>query len=125
MKLIIGGVAQGKLDYVLQRYGLTPKDIWPGVDLSSLEDYKIINNLQLLVAKMLENGRDAQTEILAAVRTNPHIIIIAAEIGCGIVPIEQKDRIWREVHGRLCCELAKEATEVIRIFCGRGMVIKS
>ncbi len=124
MKLIIGGVAQGKLDFVLQHYQLTIQDIWPGKDFSDLQDYQIIDNLQLVVANMLAEGRDAAKEILEAVKRNPQLIIIAAEIGCGIVPIEQKERIWREVHGRLCCVLAMEATEVIRIFCGRGMVIK-
>ena len=53
-----------------------------------------------------------------------NIIICSTELGCGIVPIKEFDRNWREVTGRLCCMLAKEAKVVYRVNCGIGMQIK-
>lgn len=51
-------------------------------------------------------------------------IIVTDEIGYGIVPIEKQERLYREMTGRLCCILAKEAEEVWRVCCGIGQRIK-
>ena len=31
MKLVIGGYAQGKLSYVLEKYGLQKDEVWDGI----------------------------------------------------------------------------------------------
>ena len=51
-------------------------------------------------------------------------MIITDEIGSGIVPLDVKEREWREVHGRICCQLAGRADAVFRVIAGIGQKIK-
>lgn len=51
-------------------------------------------------------------------------VVIATEIGGGIVPADAKDRASREAAGRLACLLTKKADTVIRVFCGIPTVLK-
>lgn len=55
---------------------------------------------------------------------NPEIVIIANELGCGVVPVERFDRMWRELVGRMCVCAAEYADEVVRVVCGLGMKLK-
>ena len=58
------------------------------------------------------------------VRENPEVILVTNELGYGVVPIDAFDRAYRETAGRICCELAKRASQVHRVVCGIGTVIK-
>lgn len=51
-------------------------------------------------------------------------VVIATEVGGGIVPATAEERAAREAAGRLSCLLAKKADTVIRVFCGIPTVIK-
>ena len=51
-------------------------------------------------------------------------VVIATEVGSGIVPATAEDRAAREAAGRLSCLLAKKADTVIRVFCGIPTVLK-
>ena len=55
---------------------------------------------------------------------NPDLILVTNELGYGVVPVDRFDREYREKTGRVCCEIAKQATEVHRVICGIGTVIK-
>lgn len=46
------------------------------------------------------------------------------EIGSGIVPMNQEERIWREAVGRAGCKIAESAVEVYRVMSGIGIRIK-
>ena len=46
------------------------------------------------------------------------------EIGCGIVPMEKSERVWRENAGRCGCIIAANSVKVIRIVCGIPDIIK-
>ena len=54
----------------------------------------------------------------------PEIIFIINEIGCGIIPLEKSERIWREQTGRAGTVIAKNSDTVVRIICGIPTVIK-
>ena len=45
-------------------------------------------------------------------------VVIATEIGGGIVPIDPAERAAREAAGRLACLLAARASCVVEMFCG-------
>ena len=51
-------------------------------------------------------------------------IVAADEIGCGVVPVDQNDRAWREAAGRALCVLAQRSESVTRVVCGIGVRIK-
>ena len=51
-------------------------------------------------------------------------IVIAAEIGGGLVPLDAGERAAREAAGRLACLLAERADTVVRVCCGLPQVLK-
>ena len=51
-------------------------------------------------------------------------VVIATEIGGGIVPIDPAERAAREAAGRLACLLAARARCVVEMFCGLPTVLK-
>ncbi len=55
---------------------------------------------------------------------NPSVVIICNEVGCGIVPVDRTDRLYRETVGRCLCRLAEYSQVVERIVCGLGMRLK-
>lgn len=110
MILIIGGKGQGKLNYVLEKTGLSKDQ----VSRQLPSDRPILYGLQELTR--------ANPALTAA--DIPDCIVICDEIGCGVVPISAQERDWRERTGRLCCELAERSERVERIFCGLPMVLK-
>ncbi|WP_297208785.1 bifunctional adenosylcobinamide kinase/adenosylcobinamide-phosphate guanylyltransferase [uncultured Flavonifractor sp.] len=112
MTLIIGGAAQGKLDYVLKKTGYGPEQV-----ARTPEEART-----LPVFDGVEVWSDLDEEALLS--ANPDIILICDEVGCGVVPVDPDQRAWREQVGRLCCRLAKRAERVERIFCGLPMTLK-
>lgn len=51
-------------------------------------------------------------------------IVIATEVGGGVVPVDPKERAFREAAGRLACLLAQRADTVIRVCCGLPQLLK-
>ena len=51
-------------------------------------------------------------------------VVIATEIGGGVVPLDRSERDARERAGRLNCLLAERAETVARVFCGVPLVLK-
>lgn len=112
MTLIIGGIGQGKLAYVLQKTGYTPEDV--AYHPTDAQSRPIFAGVECWV--------DLDVDLLLA--KNPHAILLCCEVGCGVVPVKPEERVWREQVGRLCCQLAEKADRVERIFCGLPMVLK-
>lgn len=127
MKLIIGGYAQGKLQYVQSKYDLENVVVLDGTlpkhDLI-LGKTVIMHHFHNWVKKCMLDGGNPEKESLAFVEAYPECIIISDEIGNGIVPIDAFEREYRERTGRILIELAKRACEVERVICGLGQKIK-
>jgi len=102
MELVIGGVSQNKLEYVINLYGA---------------DVNILDNLQDFI-------RESMDEDTIYAMISPDCIVICDEVGCGLVPIDKSEREYRDMVGKICCKLAKDATKVHRVICGIGTVIK-
>lgn len=127
MKLVIGGCAQGKLQYALLKYQLEETAVWDGV----LPDEKeirtkvvVINHFHQWVRQSLLQGENPEEKARAFVERHRDCIIISDEIGNGIVPAEAFEREYRERNGRILIQLAWEAEEVERVICGIGQKIK-
>ena len=53
-----------------------------------------------------------------------HEVVIATEVGSGVVPMDKDQRADREAAGRLAILLARRAGKVIRVYCGIPTVLK-
>lgn len=98
MILIVGGRGAGKREFAQKTLGCAPEKTLP-----DLQDREPLPSLEELL------GYEA---------------VICDEVGCGVVPLERKDRERREAIGRLCCQLAREAQAVYRLQCGLAMRLK-
>ncbi|MCM1145700.1 MAG: bifunctional adenosylcobinamide kinase/adenosylcobinamide-phosphate guanylyltransferase [Clostridium sp.] len=127
MKLIIGGYAQGKLHYVLQKYQLAEDVVWDARLLESSvssEQTIVINHFHKWIKERLITGNSPEEEILSFLENHENCIIISDEIGNGIVPVDAFEREYRERTGRILVTLAERAEEVERVLCGIGQKIK-
>lgn len=116
MILVIGGAGQGKLDYVLHKTGYGLDDVaWDPVEARTKP---IFAGLAQWVRDHPDQPLDGLWEV------NPRVIVLCDEVGCGVVPMDPGERAWREAVGRLCCDLARRADRVERVFCGLGMELK-
>lgn len=116
MTLVIGGAGQGKLAYALNRLRLDDTQ----VSRDPRDPKPIVDGLEAWL-RGEEDPMPALEELLAAV---PDVTILCDEVGCGVVPMERADRLWRERVGRTCCALAERAECVIRLYCGIPAVLK-
>ena len=139
MKLIIGGLAQGKLHYVLQKEENEQCIIFDGVlpeegqiqearkEAGSEEKTLIINHFHHVVKRELAENRtpeELEADVMEFVEKHPEVILICDEIGNGIVPVDAFERFYREQTGRILIRLAQKADEVVRVLCGIGQRIK-
>ena len=127
MILITGGAYHGKRNYAKQMY--------PGIDfvdgISCAEETIFacqgMDHFHSYIENRMREGKKLP-ELLKMVeklkRENPEIVLITDEIGYGIVPVDAFYREYREIHGRVCTQIAAEAKEVHRVICGIGTVIK-
>lgn len=113
MILVIGPSASGKHQYVLS-LGYDESDISDGV----LSDKPVLINLQDLIVKDPDISKCILNDLLSK------DVVCCDEVGGGIVPIDPELRILRDIIGRLCCDLAKEASQVVRMVCGIPVQIK-
>ena len=105
MKLYVGGAYQGQEELARKEN--------PGAEI--IPDF----HLQL-------KGFDGDPRAFAEHFYCKHsdAVIVANEIGCGVVPIDRRDRAWREAAGRALCVLAQKSESVTRVVCGIGVRIK-
>lgn len=112
MKLIIGGICQGKLTYAEETYKLLPSDLLDLAEEDPKAGYACYYHLEAYVKRCVSAG------ITPDVSTMKDAIVIGREVGSGVVPIEPADRAYRIVYGKLLRTLAGEAESVTRILCG-------
>lgn len=126
MIFIIGGFAQGKLKYVMEKYGYDENDIFDAEKhlISDWNGEHVINNAQEFVKQWVNSGKDPQVCASEFCEEFEDVVIISQEIGCGIVPVSKQMREWREAVGRVNCVFSEYAKTVERVCCGLGMKIK-
>lgn len=131
MILITGGRCQGKLSFagkLLKSAGDDDSErrVADGAVDSPDTALKaeIVCHMELFIRQLMLSGRDAAQFVECLIRENPAAVVIADEIGMGIVPVDAFERLYRENTGRLCQRLAAESSEVYRIVCGIEMKIK-
>ena len=125
MRLVIGGYAQGKLDYVLEKYDFEMKQVWNGeIPEKAVNEPVVFYRFHEWMKTEIMNKKYPEETILNLLKRYSDIVIISDEIGNGIVPMDVFERQYRERTGRILIELAKQAESVERVICGIGQKIK-
>ena len=109
MVLILGGAGAGKKEYA-RSLGFTDADFTTDVS----DGKPVLYDLETIV-----RGADVPFDALLRKK-----LILCREVGSGVIPMDPKEREWREAVGRLCCALAKEATAVVRVVAGIPVALK-
>lgn len=112
MIFVTGGAYAGKRTWVARALGVPEREIAQG----RLDGCRAVSDAQTLARTM---PLDALVDALAE-----KDVVIATEIGAGIVPLDEGERAWREAAGRLACALAERASAVVRVTCGVGTLLK-
>lgn len=110
MVLIIGGAYQGKKAFALEALDCPPE--------------ALVEHAEQIIRSLLEKGEDPIKQIATLADSWSECVVLLEDISCGVVPMDPKDRAWREAVGRCGTYLARRATQVYRVFCGIGTVLK-
>ena len=143
MILVTGGCSQGKREFVRQYLGEQDADgfVWTEGEKASWEEFmdgRFCRDFQLFVRRVMEGSAGPSCSERKGLSTDQILeqlleellagpkerVLVTDEIGCGIVPADALERLYREETGRLCCRIGGEAKEVWRVCCGAGMRIK-
>ena len=84
----------------------------------------VVKDLHADIRKCMECGQDPWALAEQVQLSHPRGVITIAELGCGLIPTNDFEREYREMVGRISCELAKKADAVYRICCGIETRIK-
>ena len=109
MKLYIGGAYQGQ-------------DEWARKENPGAEYYFDFH--ETIRKEALVSGQDPREFARQFCQDHPDAVIIANEVGAGVVPMQAEDRAFREAVGRALCIIAQNACQVTRCVCGIGVRIK-
>lgn len=107
MVLITGPLYSGKREYACRLLGCTMEEL----------SRHAVWDVQKLAA-----GREDLPALADELARRE--VVIATEVGGGVVPIDAGERAAREAAGRLSCLLAERAERVVRVFCGLPMELK-
>lgn len=112
MELYIGGYAQGKLQYVSDKYGIPAERISDGAveDYRRMEGKVIYDHFHLWVRRLLEQGVDVEAALEELLAAQPDALIISDEIGGGIVPMDAFEREYRERQDGCSAQLRRVPT---------------
>ena len=113
MILIVGGEGSGKRSFA-KTLGFKDNDMADAV----MNACPVIFHLE----QMVFADPDCVQDIIPQLEEKK--CVLCNEVGSGVMPITDSERIGREATGRLCVLLAKKADCVVRMVSGLPMVIK-
>ena len=106
MIFITGPLFSGKKSYIKKALGLSDEELraWAVWDVQEMA------------------GKEDAAHLAESLCQVP--IVIATEVGGGVVPTDPHVRRAREEAGRLSCLLAEKADTVVRVCCGLPQLLK-
>lgn len=108
MRLYIGGICQGQAELAREEN--------PGAPL--------FEGFHETIWRAVQGGEDARAFAARFCDAHPDAVLVADEVGSGVVPIAPGERAYREAVGRGLCVCAQRAQTVTRAVCGIGVRIK-
>ena len=133
MRLITGGAWQGKTAFARTlETGRDPETRKEGeADQVPPEEWKhldLLCHVHRWVRRAVQEGSWDRQWFEALVREmadrQPELLVTMDEVGCGIVPMEEEERRFREAAGEAGQILAAHSREVWRVICGAGARIR-
>lgn len=141
MILITGGAYQGKLEFAKSICKKAEPVVAEGerAALAELEQAHIIAQFHLYIRRLMMENKNKQEDrnqqgniqedqieeqVQKLIQKNPDVILELTQLGCGVVPIDDFERSYREKAGRIGCMLAKQAEQVWMVNAGIGMRLK-
>ena len=110
MRLILGGIYQGREEYAKSKYG---------------EDITIYRGLHSDVSDLISENTDVEAVIDTIFeKVGKYDVIIAEETFSGLMPIKKDEKMLCEVYGKILEKIAIEAESVERVVCSLGMDLK-
>ena len=109
MKLYVGGVYQGQAELAQQE---NPNAEW------------YFDFHETIRQAVLREGQEPRDFARRFCEEHPNAVVIANEVGAGVVPMAAQGRAFREAVGRALCVIAQNAESVTRCVCGIGVRIK-
>ena len=109
MKLYVGGMYQGQAELAQQEN--------PNAEL-------FFDFHETIRKAVLQDGQDPRAFARQFCDEHPGAVVIANEVGAGVVPMTAEGRAFREAVGRALCVIAQQADTVTRCVCGIGRRIK-
>ena len=122
MKLIIGGAYQGKRAFAMEKLGIPETQIFTCEDTYIDFSKPCIDRLEDYVLACVRAGIDPMEQLKGQDLSDK--VIICMDIFCGVVPIDETVRAWREQCGRTLTQVASRSRTVTRLFCGLDKRIK-
>ena len=124
MKLIIGGAYQGKRDFAKAAFQLEESDIYTCTGGEMDFSAPCIDKIEEFTLACVRAGEDPVEQFEKYAPLWKDAVLICQDIFCGVVPIDDTLRQWRQETGRLCQYLTRNADRVSRIFCGLEQRLK-
>ena len=149
MIFVIGPLFSGKQDYIMQALGWSETDFLEKAvrDVQNLaaeaaeavEVEEAAGAVEIAEAAETDGAAEAAEAVETshsplddlqeklrslADRLSQKEVVIATETGCGVIPLDPRERRNREAAGRLSCLLAERAETVVRVCCGIPQVLK-
>ena len=125
MELILGGAYQGKLTWAAEKYALSQGNCWDLEQGLPERAVRCVYHLEALTwAEAQRSGSSESLLEKLLPRLPSDAVVIAREVGSGVVPMDATERLWRELHGGAVKTLALRSAHVTRIFCGRPEELK-
>ncbi len=122
MILYVGGKAQGMDELIRERYG---EDItYISADAFETDILRFVAKHEASSDRIAELAHEGAGNIAEGEDPDKKLVIASYEVGCGVVPMDPTEEMFRELTGRFQVELAKLAEEVYRVCCGFAEKIK-
>ena len=114
--LVLGGAFQGKRDYVIENFGILPDEIYTFVedDAEIPSGFRCYEHIERYVYACIKKGKKPVDSF------PENSVIIIDDIFCGVVPMDELIRRYREEAGRFMQKIAVHS-DVYRVFCKRGI----
>ena len=123
MHLITGGRCMGKRAYAEKFYGNNFKSVC-NLKNENLFEADLILNLHTGVRNLMLKNIDPVNYFMEHLKILEHSVIIGDDISCGVIPVDEFERRWRDNTGIIYQNLAGQADRVDYIWAGLALKLK-